>query len=163
MPTDRQRVELMLPAHMMLGVFLNGVDEKDEPAAVTLKAKLVAASIMPVADVMEPARSKLIRRAARAYHEITDGYTKEGATVGKMGLISFHLLRVLLDCEYLVMPGGSPMSDAMDEMLPLLDEAYQEEALDRSARKQARRVLGHLQRLGYYPGVAWPAEMEEAA
>ncbi len=53
----------------------------------------------------------------------------------------------------MVLPLGSPMSRAMDLMLPALAPTAEIEKLNASAPKRARKALKTLQTLGYFEGM----------
>lgn len=157
MPTDRQRVEASLPCFLMLDVVLNGIEVEDDGENYKrLKTHLALASTECVQDLMEPARSKILRRSERAYHDVFDEYRKIEGGSAKLGLIGYYLLRALTDGDYLVIGQESQMQQALDMLLPLLEEHASIAAVDRSAQKQARKVLMRLQGLGYYGSVQLP-------
>lgn len=143
----------MLPAQVMLSVMLAGVDDPNHPAAVETNKLLIDAADEPVKGLHPQERSKIIRRMFRVHQEVTEPYRKQNARVDKMGLIAFYWLKALTDSEFLVMYEGSAMGKAMELMLPALEHAAAQDALDSSAQKAARKFLAHLQELGYYAGV----------
>ena len=102
-------------------------------------------------------RSKLIRRGHRAHEEVTAPYRKEGHRVDKVGLIIYWLLKSVTDCEYVVIGEASSLQKALDIIWPALEHAAQVDPLLASAKKQGKRLLEHLQRLGYYSGVPYTA------
>lgn len=153
---DRQRVEVMLPAQIMLGVLLAGASDQECDDFKIAKEAFIEASDEPVRDLMPEKRAYIIRRTFRVNMEVTAQYQKADARVDKMGLIAFYWLRALIDQGYLVLHAGSAMERGMDIMLPALEHAANIEKLDASAQKNARKFLAHLQRLGYYLGVKEP-------
>jgi hypothetical protein len=154
MLTDRQRVEIMLPAQIMLGVLLCGANDREAEDFARARDALIEASDQVVHDLPAARRAQIIRRTHRLHLEATEPYRKDGARVDKMGLIAFYWLRELMEQEYLVLHQGSPMARALDIMVPALERAAAIERLDASAQKSARKFLLHLQGLGYYRGVA---------
>lgn len=154
--TDRQRVEIMLPAQVLLGVLIAGVDDPNHPDAIATRDALIRASNEVVADLPERHVNKIIARMFRVHNLVTEPYRQEGARVDKMGLIAFYWLKALTDCEYLVLHEGSNMQKALDRMLPALEQAANIAKLDASAQKQSKKFLQHLQSLGYYSSVTLP-------
>lgn len=153
---DRQRVEIMLPAQIMLGVLLAGASDQECDDFKIAKEAFIEASDEAVRDLMPEKRASIIRRMFRVNLEVSAPYQKENARVDKMGLIAFYWLRALVDQDYLILHEGSAMQRGMDIMMPALEHAANIEKLDASAQKNARKFLAHLQRLGYYPGVKEP-------
>ena len=154
---DRQRVELHLIPMLLLGVVIAGVNDPDHPDAKACQRLLLNAAEAPVQDMREPFRSKLIRRGHRAHEEVTLPYRKEGHRVDKIGLMLYWMLKTITDCDYVVIGEDSSLQKALDIVWPALEHSAQVDPLMASARKQSRRLLDHLQRLGYYAGVAYTA------
>lgn len=153
MITDRHRVELMLPAQMMLAVLIAGADAPNHPDAKEARACLKQASDEVVADLSDKQRASLARRVARVHLEITEEHRRIAARVDKVGLIAYYLIKAITDCDYLVIPDGSAMSRGLAYMLRALEPSANIERLDQSAQKASRKMLLHLQRLGYYERV----------
>lgn len=150
---DRQRVEIMLPAQIMLGVLLAGASDQDCEEFRMAKEAFIEASDEAVRDLMPQKRNAIIRRMFRVNLEVTAPYQKEDARVDKMGLVAFYWLKALIEQDYLILYEGSAMQRGMDIMMEALEHAANIEKLDASAQKNARKFLAHLQRLGYYQGV----------
>jgi hypothetical protein len=150
--TDRQRVEVMLPAQLMLGVLISGANKQDADYKRALAA-LIEACDDAVRDVPRDRRDRIARRMLRAHDEITAPFLKEGARADKVGLVVFYWLELLIDSDYLLLRAGGAMQCALDVLLPALEHAARIERLDASAQKSARKFLAHLQQLGYYHGV----------
>ena len=148
--SDRQRVELHLLPMLMLGMVIAGVNDPDHPDAKECQKQLLAAAEEPFADLKEPLRSKLIRRGHRAHEEVTEPYRKQDARVDKIGLIFYWLLKAITDCEYIVIGEDCALQKGLDIIWPALEHAAEIDPMMISAKKQAKRVLEHLQRLGYY-------------
>ena len=154
---DRQRVELHLIPMLLLGVVIAGVNDPDHPDAKACQRLLLDAAEAPFQDMREPFRSKLIRRGHRAHEEVTLPYRKEGHRVDKIGLMLYWMLKAITDCDYVVIGEGSSLQNALDIIWPALEHSAQVDPLMASARKQSRRLLDHLQRLGYYAGLPYTA------
>jgi len=154
---DRQRVELHLIPMLLLGVVIAGVNDPDHPDAKACQRLLLDAAEAPFQDMREPFRSKLIRRGHRAHEEVTLPYRKEGNRVDKIGLMLYWMLKAITDCDYVVIGEDSSLQKALDIVWPALEHSAQVDPLMASARKQSRRLLDHLQRLGYYAGLPYTA------
>jgi len=151
---DRQRIELMLPPQVMLAVLIDGVNDPDHPDAIKCRELLVKASAEPIQDLPPNKQVQLTRRVMRTHLEVTAAYRKDGMRTDKLGLIAYYWLKALLDQDYLVLGPESYFSQALDLFLPAIEHAAQIEKLDKSAQKNARKFLAHLQSLGFYQGVS---------
>lgn len=160
MLTDRQRVELLLPSQVMLAVLIHGVDDPDHPDAKQCKELLVLAGNEVLMDLLPNRREQIVRRVYRVHKEVTEPYTKEGMRTDKLGLIAYYWLKAVVDQEYLVIGEESAFMKAMDIFLPAIEHVAQIEKVDKSAQKNARKFLAHLQRLGYYQGVSFPDQFD---
>ena len=151
--SDRQMVEEVLPAQLMLSVVLNGASDPQEPDTQRCILLLRAAEYDPVLHLDEKKREKILRRAERTYHESARAWSGEGQSVGKFGLIVYYWLRAMMDAGFISFPEEGPFQQAMDLLLPALEPHAEIEAVDRSAQKQSRKFHAVLQGLGYYQGV----------
>ena len=154
---DRQRVELHLIPMLLLGVVIAGVNDPDHPDAKECQRLLLDAAEAPFKDMREPFRSKLIRRGHRAHEEVTAPYREEGHRVDKVGLMLYWVLKAITDCDYVVIGEDSSLQKALDIVWPALEHSAKVDPLMASAKKQGKKLLVHLQRLGYYAGVAYTA------
>ena len=152
MMTDRQRVELSLPIHIMFTVVTAGVRDPQEEAVHRVKALLLAAATEPVADLQQVERNKILRRVERTHRDVVEPFMKAEAPVSKVGLLCFYMLQWLVDAGYFVVGEESSFKQALDLLLPGLEHEVGSD-IDHSAKKQARRCLSKLQALGYYQGV----------
>jgi hypothetical protein len=175
--TDRQRVELGLPAHMMLAVLIAGANVREPPPPsadantreawgqfIETKKLLVAACGEPLTGLWPKKKElQIMKRTERLHAEIVEPYIDAGAQVKKVGLIAFHLLQAMVLSEYLVVGEDSSMGKALEVMLPALSpwegstpkEVADFEAVNASAQKQSKKILAALQKQGYYVGVAF--------
>lgn len=155
--SDRQRVEALLLPQFLLGVLLAGVNDPDHPDAIKAKGHLLAASREAFADLNEKKQRQIVNRAHRAHLEVMAPYEKQGARVDKIGLIVYFILKSITDCDFLMIHADSEMQKGVDLMLDALMPSAEIEPLLDSARKQSRKALEHLQRLGYYDRVPFSA------
>ncbi|KQT54605.1 hypothetical protein ASG43_03195 [Aureimonas sp. Leaf454] len=72
----------------------------------------------------------------------------------RLGLVAYHLAKVLTEAEVIVIGEGSPLDRALHVMLPALEPAAQNDALDEAAQKQAVRALRTAQRAGLFPDLS---------
>ncbi|VTZ27853.1 conserved hypothetical protein [Methylocella tundrae] len=155
--TDKARVELALPALVMFDVMTAGVDDPASPEAREAIDLFAQAAEEPFADLLPPKRRSLERRAERLFEDVMRQHRQEGALVAKAGLVWFYALQRIVAQDYLVLHEGSAMARGMDLIMPALQPAANEPALNRSAEKQAVRLLKRLNWLGYYEGVSLDA------
>lgn len=130
------------------------------------KALLLEASAEAVKDVYPPRKqASLLRRIERLHHESIDTFLKvDKPDPRKIGIVAFYLLQHLVDTETLIVPEESSLGKALDYMLPALSpregsseqEIEDYENLNRSARKQVRKMIYNLQNQGYYRGIPLP-------
>ena len=121
---------------------------------------LIDAMAEPVAGLDDKSKGKLVRRAGRAHLEVTEPYRQHGDRCDKVALIVFYLIKSATDCDYLVIGEGSNFQRALDLFLPAIEHMTGEPRLFAAGRKQARKVLAHLQRLGYFGGVPFAEDVE---
>ncbi|WP_156941808.1 hypothetical protein [Mesorhizobium sp. LSJC255A00] len=125
-------------------------------------------------DGVYPDRKQLslLRRIERIHAEMVQPYVKDKeADPRKIGLVAFYLLQHLVETRTLIVPEDSHFGKALDHMLPALspwegstDQEIQDyDNLNRSARKQVRKILLHLQAEGYYRGLSLPDYQEKEA
>ena len=163
MITDIQRVERIVFPGIFIDVLMNGVsDQKGD--GFTHSMKLLHATVNEcLADLDAKGRAKIIRRCERIHVELLGHFVKEEASALKVGLAAYYALRYVTDCDYLVLPDGCPMSEAMDLVLPAIAPAVEIAKMDKSARKAGRKMLEKLQANGYFVDVPIDAQMNEAA
>lgn len=147
--TDRQRVEITLPARMLFTLHVcNCYADPDEAVVEKLGKLLVKACTEALDDLPEKAGSKIARRIERIHEAVTKDMDDQAAA--KVGLTIYYFVKDLIDREVLVLWDGSAFGEAINTMIPMFDYAFDVERMDKSARKQARRLLELLQREGYY-------------
>lgn len=120
--------------------------------------------------------ASLIRRIQRVHHEAVAPYLKDrSADPRKIGIMAYYLLQHLVDTGLLIVPEDSSFGKALAHLLPALSptddstelEIGNYESLNKSARKQVRKILINLQNDGYYRGIPLPdyeiMELDNAA
>lgn len=158
--TDRQRVEIAIPARMAFEIAAcdcfapNPAVAPDEAQAemernvARLKELLVTACLEPITDLPEATGIKVARRVERVADKITAPYANQPAI--KFAMVLFYFLQDLLDRDVLVLWEGSAFGAAMQLLVPMFEHGFSIEKQDASAQRQARRLLEQLQREGYY-------------
>lgn len=134
---------------------------------------LMAACNEAIAGVYpEKKQLSLLRRIERVHMEMVEPYVKgDNPDPRKIGIIAFYLLQHLVDTGTLIVPEDSSFGKALEHMLPALSpwegsteqEIQDYDNLNRSARKQVRRIMQHLQAEGYYQGLSLPDYQEKEA
>jgi hypothetical protein len=147
--TDRQRVELILPV-LLLQDTVKGGHAGPRDAHREAYARLMATIVDLVADLEADHRSKIIRRATRAFREVSAPYRRDGACPTKFGMMAFYLLQRLVDDGMLVVGVASNLHAALDLILPNLEASADKARLAASAEKHADKLLRSLKALGYY-------------
>lgn len=172
--SDTMRVELALPAHMMLGVLVVGATERETPEFKRTRDLLIKACEIPMQGLFGPKeKMKILRRIERVHLDMVKPYLQtDNPDPRKIGIIAYYVIQHLLDTGMLIIDEASDFGRALDVMLPALspwegstaEEVKDYDNLNRSARKQVRRVFQHLQAEGYYVGISLPDyQVNEAA
>lgn len=150
---DRQRAEAIFFPIFFQQVLRCGVNDKGSEDYRACMLQLQQAIDAALKGCDERRYANLMRRAIRAHNEVTEVYRRENVRVEKMGLMALYCLQAVLDADYLVLEEGSDLAEAINAIVRGLADAFSEEKLDASAQKQAAKMLGHLQQLGYFYGV----------
>jgi len=153
---DRRIAERVIHANLMIVVISGGIDYARYPEVKDLE-ELFRQEIYDLLSQLDQKRGdKLYARALRATKHASAPYVlEEKASPAKLGLITFYLLQNLVGQGYVEFNTHSPFTVAIDQVLPLLQEHADIDALNASAKKQARRMYETLQRDGYYAGTKW--------
>jgi hypothetical protein len=162
--TDREPIELAVPCVLWHGLVTAGcfgrdpnVSEEDAKAEIAvlvpkLTTLLATACKEPLDDLPPKKRRQLSARITRESVACSRDLDQQPAV--KVALTFYHFTKALLEEGVLELWEGSAMGEAMDLLFPCFEHGFSEAALDASAQKQARRVLGHLQRGGFYQSAA---------
>ncbi|BCM87918.1 hypothetical protein [Methylobacterium indicum] len=155
--SDRQRVELMIPAYLLYalsaapGVFHPaGADlaAKAEADIATLRENLRAACLEPVEDLVDRKRDAVLRRVSRISKGIVAEW-KDRPALSVM-LTLWYLLKDLTDREVLILWEGSAMARAADKLLPMFSHGFEDTMRDGAAQDEASRLLARLRAEGLY-------------
>jgi hypothetical protein len=160
--SDTHRIERALFPFLALNVLIAGAKDQREPGVVEAKQLFWQAHDEAFEGLGRKRQPSLMRRLERVRVEIMAEYERQEIPVCKFGLILYHVMRIVTDCDYLVVPTDSAMSRGLDLLLPALEEIADEPGVDASAQKQARRVLDHLGRIGLFRGALNAADLRRA-
>lgn len=153
---ERNRVEICLPAQMMLACAIAGIspENQEKEDFKSFKADLIAASWEVVDGMLERDRHKVLNRVMKLNQSLADAFLKDDKDdIPKLALIQFHTIRFIIEDGYLQYEADSPLGRGIETFMSAIDHHAAEPKLNASAIKQARKMLKFLQDQGYYPGV----------
>lgn len=154
--SDRHRVEINLPTHMMLAASIAGVEDQSTDEFKAVRDDLIQAAEDCLSDLQEKKAVSLLRRTTRLLDDLTKGHIAEGVEVAKVALITFHFMRFIIEDDYLRYEEGSAFARSIEKFMEALEHKAQEPKVNASAIKQARKMLRHCQEQGYYGAVQLP-------
>ena len=160
MPTDVQRIELAFPAEAMLHVVTHGADPKD-PAVQRVRRLLLGTVDEAFAGLTGRDLRKLRTRLDRTMRTFLAPIVMVGSRVDVVGVIAWRILAAVLDADVLVLPEGTPLSDALDEMRPALEKAAADPVVYAWVETEWPLALRRLQVAGLYGAVT--VRIERAA
>lgn len=155
--SDRQRVEVAIPAYLLLaltsapGVIVPAgpdVAARAEADITSMRTDLTQACIEPFSDLVGKKQQALLRRVERIGIGVIEGWGDRSAL--SVMLTLWYFVKDLTDREVLILWEGSAMARAADKLLPMFAHGFEEQKRDTSAQKQARRLLTRLQADGLY-------------
>ena len=152
MPPDLQRVELAFPAEAMLHVVDHGADPRD-PDVQRVRRLLVGTVDEALSGLAGRDLRKLRTQLDRTMRAFLGPIVGVGGRVDVVGLIAWRVLAPVLEADVLMLPEGTPLSDALEEMRPALEQAASDPVAAARADVEWRMALGRLQALGLYAGV----------
>lgn len=155
--TDRQRLELALPASLLF--VLTGAPDVFIPAdpalaaraasdVAALRADLLTTFMEPLADLTPPKQQALLRRLERLNKAAAAGW--QDHTALDLMLILWCFLKDLVDREVLILWEGSTMDQAMRRLMPMCEHGFHDPANEALARERAAALLRRLQAEGLY-------------
>jgi hypothetical protein len=155
--TDRQRLELALPAYLLFalskvpGVFAPtdpALAESAEADIAVLRENLGIACLEPFADLAPRKRQAVLRRLDRIAKGVMAGWADQSSL--SLVLTLWYFLKDLVDREVLILWQGSAMDRAMHTLLPMFEHGFEEQKRDAAAQEQAVRLLTRLRAEGLY-------------
>jgi hypothetical protein len=149
---DKLIIELAVLPMLASAVIETGVakDQQSQPEVVEAKRLFSEAFDEAMSGLKHKDKQRLKFPAYRLRDLIMKPYIETGIPVVKFGLITFHIMRELTDCEYLTIPESSPLSRGLDILIEALEDEANIEARNKSAMKNARQILRRLQEQGFY-------------
>ena len=155
--TDRQRIELALPASLlyilasMPDVFVPVSAELSDRAKAdiaALKTDLRTTWLEPFTDLTPVKREALLRRLQRLSKVVVVDWDKHTALDLMLTLCCF--LQDLTDREVLILWEGSTMDQAMQRLIPMCEHGFRVPGAEVLAQERASVLLRRLQREGLY-------------
>lgn len=155
--TDRQRLELALPASLLYAltsapdVFMPAsVDLATRAAAdiAALRADLRTTWMEPFADLPLGKRQALFRRLNRLNNAAVAAWHKHTAL--HLMLVLWCFLRDLTDREILILWEGSTMDRVLQRLMPMCEHGFTEPGAEALAQEQAATLLSRFQAEGLY-------------
>lgn len=156
--SDRQVTEDLIPVRFFGSILWYGLASHDEPNAVVLLGLVRRAEAEATDGLDEKRKQKLIRRSWRINDAILKPFMEAEAHVAKFGLITYYVLRRLVDAGRLEIVDGTSLDLIQTALLNeegTLFEFANIKKIDDSAQKAARKVFGALQAEGLFPGEVW--------
>ena len=160
MPTDVQRIELAFPAEAMLHVVTHGADPRD-PVVQRVRRLLLGSVDEALAGLTGRDLRKLRTRLDRTMRAFLAPIVTVGSRVDVVGVIAWRILATVLEADILVLPEGTPLSDALEEMRPALEKAAAEPVVHAWVETEWPAALRRLQAVGLYESVT--VRVERAA
>lgn len=160
MPTDLQRIELAFPAEAMLHVIDHGADPKD-PTVQRVRRLLLGTVDEAFAGLTGRDLRKLRTRLDRTMRAFLAPIVTIGGRVDVVGVIAWRVLAAVLEADILVLPEGTSLSDALEEMRPALERATRDPVVFGRVEVEWPAALRRLQAAGLYGAVT--VRVERAA
>lgn len=147
------RIECAMPARLMYSIAMQDVftfnDEENGKKDIEKLRSLLRFACMSPLDGLKPSIAKLVARQIDSMHNAaTDGLERTRAD--KVAAAVYYFLKDLTDTGYLELWEGSPVAEAAELFLPMIEHVFEEEKLDKSAQKHAKKILMKLQSKGLY-------------
>ncbi|MBB2961925.1 hypothetical protein [Methylobacterium sp. R2-1] len=155
--TDRQRIELALPACLLFTLGdLPGAFVPANPALATraeadvaeLRANLRTATLEPFADLNPKKRQAILRRLELVVKSVVADW--RGRSMLGLVMTLWYFLKDLTGREVLLLWEGWAMDQAMRRLLPMFEHGFDELRHEAEAVEAARQLLTHLQAEGLY-------------
>ena len=161
---ERRAVEAVILPLSFVPVVSGGMKAEDhkERDEVVLLLKGAMDECLPTMD--HKTYQRVFKRAREAVYE---GFLKRAENAEtlavKAGLDLYYFIDNMMRQGAYDIAEGSKFGQAMDEILPALEDVLHLHKLDQSAYKEGRRMLTRLHELGYYTDVKWITEFADYA
>lgn len=158
----RRTVEAMVIPLAFVAVVKTGFDDefKEERDAMAKLFDQAAQEVLPSALLPKDAGSLFRRTKDVILNGITSPLKNESYPSAKAALILYYFLTNMIDQGLYVIADGSTFRKALDLFLPTVQPWVEETRFDKSAFKEARKMLDRMHGLGYYTDVQWKATFE---
>lgn len=154
-PMFKERVECALPARMMYTIAManvfvihDGYEDEAKAAISKLRDLLKVACLEPLDGLGGNVQRVIAKIVDRVHRDVMSEYSDQRSD--KVATAIYYFLKYLTDSGYLELWEGSPVAEAAALYLPMIEHVFEQEKLDSSAQKQARKILTKLQEKGYY-------------
>ena len=149
--------ERIIPIKLAWATVYHGADLND-PEIQQVLALIAQAEAAELAALPREKRESASRYAMRNAEAILQPFIAQGMACAKFGLITFHAVQELVS-DGLYDADANPAFDAALQAIisekGSVVEMHNIDGVDRSAQKHARKVVEHMQRLGYF--LRWEA------
>lgn len=147
------RIECAMPARLMYSIVMQDVftftdKDKGTEEIERLRSLLRFACLVPL-EGLKPTIAKLVARQIDSMHTAATDELQH-VRADKVAAAIYYFLKEITDTGYLELWEGSPVAEAAALYLPLIEHVFEEEKLDKSAQKQAKKMLSKLQSKGLY-------------
>lgn len=145
-------VERLIPIGLIYVVVHQGVADVTHPDHASVLSQLRQAMDEELEGLPRPKRESATRHSKNTADAILRPFVERRESAAKFGLATYYAIRELIDIGAYELRDG-PFSESMDAVLNpdgTLTEMANIEGIDKSAKKQARRVLEALRGMGYY-------------
>lgn len=149
MLTETQRVELGLFPQMFLATLLGGASDKEHPDYKACRELLAETSSQALQGMNTAAKVFVLNRIRQVHLDVEKRFFF-GQDFGKIALMCWHALELLLSADVLELTEDHPLARALQIMQPMIEHKFNEPSVDASAQHQAVKILRHLQTKGYY-------------
>jgi hypothetical protein len=153
--TERQRIELSIPAALVAALAYANVFGGDDAEEVERQSKhlqglVIAGLTEPFADLSGAHKRRLITATTDLCRSCIAEMGWENQPSVKFAMSYYYWIEDLLSRGVLELAEGSAMGEALTMLLPMMSHGFEHEARDASAQKQARKLLRWLQGRGFY-------------
>jgi len=153
MLNDRQRVEAGIIPALMYGIVVPLAADQETEEEREQFDKVVRAcqrAMFEISDDLDDKRANQVqRRLARLYAKLREVMEHASCNVQSMMAV-YYLTEELIQEEKISIYDGTYFADAVNILLSSLNEYWDDERLDKMARKRARQMRKVLESEGYF-------------
>jgi len=150
---DRQRIEAAIMPALIYAVVKNmDIYQKSEDEVYSHKfitdTAYNAYAVEPIAGLMPKHQAQIRRRLNRVYQEVAPILNE--FSNGKCMMVIYYMFEELIQQERLSVYEGTDFAKAMELFMDSIQYLFDREKLDKSAQKQADKILGVIRHNGYF-------------